>query len=245
VNSVQDQRVDMADRFFVDGPLEPGHCELRGAEAHHLATVRRFDVGDRIVLFNGDGCEYSATIESVSKRSVMLAVEVGVIVNREPRLAITVAAAMPKGDRGEFLIEKLTELGTTLFVPLDTQHAVAVPDAAKIDKLRRIVIEASKQCGRNTLMTIAPAMAWSALVATAESSLTRIILHTDTSPALSTRLVAGAVMLAIGPEGGFTAAEIEAALNHGWQRASLGRAVLRIETAAIAAVAVALQAQIA
>src|SRR4051812_18068883 len=134
----------MSDRFYTPQPLAPGEFVLDGAEAHHLAAVRRFAPGDRVTLFNGDGFDYPAEVVAVGKKSASLAVLDRLAADRELSFPLVVASAVPKGDRGDYLIEKLTELGVTRFVPLVTARSVVQP---KSDKFARAVIEASKQCG--------------------------------------------------------------------------------------------------
>src|SRR5437899_3728469 len=101
----------MADRFYTSSALGPGPVVLQGAEAHHLATVRRFRPGDVVVLFNGDGHEYPAEVLDVDRKNVSLRVLSVEEPAREIGFRLEVAAPLPKGDRGDFLIEKLTELG--------------------------------------------------------------------------------------------------------------------------------------
>lgn len=233
----------MANRFYTDDILRPGEYSLTGPEAHHLTAVRRGAVGDAIVLFNGDGREYPAEIVSLGKKSVGLIVGESCVVDRELGFPIEVACAMPKGDRGDFLIEKLTELGVTRFTPLLTARTVVQPKDARIDNLRKAVIEASKQCSRNTLMEVRTATSWDAFTSDAEL---RVILHPGAT-ALTQLSVShsGSVAVAIGPEGGFTDGEVADALARGWQVATLGPRILRIETAAIAAVSILGQSTIA
>lgn len=220
----------MSDRFFFDGPLGPGDVTLEGPEAHHLAHVRRFESGDAIVLFNGDGHEYPATIIEVAKKQVT--VQVGGVESplRELGFALHIASALPKGDRGDFLIEKLTELGVTDFTPLLTDRSVVKADDAKAEKLRRAVIEAGKQCGRNVLMRVHSPARWAEWCVRQKGR--RLIAHPSTRPESP---MAGEAVVAIGPEGGFTEAEVQLALNNGWEVLSLGPRILRVETAAIAA----------
>ena len=150
----------MSARFYLNWPLTPGPVEMGGPEARHLATVCRFRAGDRLCLFNGDGHEYAARIASVSKKSVHLDIEAKTSPHRELDFRLTIAAPIPKGDRAQFLVEKLTEMGVTAFIPLVCERTVVEPRGGKIDKLERYVIEASKQCGRNVLMRIEPATDW-------------------------------------------------------------------------------------
>ncbi|MFO0809505.1 MAG: RsmE family RNA methyltransferase [Gemmataceae bacterium] len=218
----------MADRFYVNLPLGLGLVELDGPEAHHLATVLRARPGTPICLFNGDGADYLASVVDVQKRRVLVEVTNQAKPARERLHRLEVAAPLPKGDRGDFLVEKLTELGVTQFVPLRTRRSVVHP--TKLDRLERSVIEASKQCGRNVLMTIAPLVEWETYVRSADLPALRLVAHFGgaTVPAESADAV-----VAVGPEGGFTSEEIEAALAAGWSAVSLGPRVLRIETAAL------------
>ena len=150
----------MADRFYVNCPLAPGRAEVMGPEAHHLAVVCRVRRGDAVCLFNGDGREYPAEVREIDKRAVVVEVQAVEAPQREAPYRLEVAAPLPKGDRAPFLIEKLTELGVAVFTPLQTARSVVHPREAKLDRLQRHVIEASKQCGRNVLMAIGPLTAW-------------------------------------------------------------------------------------
>lgn len=228
----------MSDRFYTDGPLAPGEYVLAGPEAHHLAAVRRFGPGDRVVLFNGDGHDYPAEVLSVGRRSVGLNIFPAVPADRELPFPLCVASALPKGDRADFLIEKLTELGVTRFVPLVTARSVVVPKPNVVEKLTRAVIEASKQCGRNRLMAVEPPRTWAEFVGRDELTDNRFLLH-PAGPRPAVTMPAGGAAIAVGPEGGFTDEELAAADAAGWRRASLGPRVLRVETAAVAAAALA------
>src|SRR5438067_1752195 len=102
----------MSSRFYVNEPLNPGQTLVLGdAEARHLAVVNRVRPGDQVCLFNGDGLEYPATIADVSRRQVTLKVTAVFAPSRELGFQLELAAPLPKGDRAQFLVEKLTELG--------------------------------------------------------------------------------------------------------------------------------------
>ena len=223
----------MSDRFYTPEPLAPGEFLLTGPEAHHLAAVRRFTAGDRVVLFNGDGHDYPAEVVAPDRKRTLLNIGSPVVVNRELAFPLVVASALPKADRADFLIEKLTELGVTRFIPLVTARSVVVPKS--VEKFERAVIEASKQCGRNVRMAIDPPRKWADFLALVDLPPTRVILHTSPDPRSPADVPRGAVVVAVGPEGGFTDDEVE---TLGWVRVSLGPRVLRVETAAIAAAAV-------
>jgi 16S rRNA (uracil1498-N3)-methyltransferase len=222
----------MADRFYTTQPLTIGDFVLDGPEAHHLGTVRRFEPGDQVTLFNGDGAEYPSSIVSVGKKQVVLNITARLEVDRERRRQIIVASALPKGDRAEFMIEKLTELGVAEFVPLLTTRSVVVPKENSREKFERMVIEAAKQCGRNRLMTVSPARKYEEFVTQAPHP---AYLLTTSDAATPTQPDAASACFLIGPEGGFTADEIALAVSHGVAPLHLGPRILRIETAAQAA----------
>jgi 16S rRNA (uracil1498-N3)-methyltransferase len=221
----------MADRFYLNCPLVPGPVELRGPEAHHLAVVCRLHVDDPVYLFNGDGNQYPARIVSVSRRLVRLEVLGVESPIREPLIRVHVAAPVPKGDRAQFLIEKLTELGVESFVPLETERSVIDPRGGKLEKFERSVVEASKQCGRNVLLEILPKADWSTYCRRDGLPATKVVAH----PGGSSRLppLSKDIVFAVGPEGGFTDEEITLAQATRWHIVDLGPRMLRIETAAI------------
>ncbi|MCS6864513.1 MAG: 16S rRNA (uracil(1498)-N(3))-methyltransferase [Gemmataceae bacterium] len=227
----------MSERFFTPEPLSPGEFQLTGAEAHHLAAVCRYRPGDRIVLFNGDNSEYPADVVAVGKRSVTLRILSREWADRELKYPLIVGCALPKGDRADFLIEKLTELGVTQFVPLITARSIVQPKSTVVEKFARMVVEASKQCGRNRLMVIAAPQRWESFIRNPDLPAQRFVLHPRTD-ATTLPPAAQAVAVAIGPEGGLTEEEVTSAVAAQWQVAHLGPRILRIETAAVAAAAV-------
>src|SRR5437764_1194287 len=169
----------MSNRYYINCPLAPGPIELEGPEAHHLSTVCRSNPGDRVCLFNGDGHEYPASLRSVGKRQVNLEILGKEVSSRELGHRLEIAAPLPKGDRGQFLIEKLTELGVTRFMPLRTRRSVVHPGEVRLDRLQRYVIEASKQCGRNVLMKVETLRDWTELCQDASLPARRWLAHPD------------------------------------------------------------------
>ena len=227
----------MSERFYVNWSLGPGPVTLEGAEARHLATVCRLRPGDAVYLFNGDGHEYAARIREVGRRHVLMEIDQVVTPERELPIFLEVAAPLPKGDRAQFLIEKLTELGVTAFVPLDCIRSIVHPREAKLEKLQRYVVEASKQCGRNVLMRVEPPMDWRTYAAPRDAEEVRWLAHPrGPSPTPCLTKVSRALRVAVGPEGGWTEAEIDLGREHGWELHDLGPRILRIETAALAMV---------
>jgi 16S rRNA (uracil1498-N3)-methyltransferase len=226
----------MSERFFIETPISDDRAMLRGAEARHLAAVMRARCGDEVLVFDGSGAEFAARIERISKAEIELAIVSRHEPQRELPFALTLGVALPKGDRQKWLVEKATELGVTRIVPLTTQRGVAQPVEAALDRLRRSVIEASKQCGRNQLLEIGPpqgATDWFR----SPSPARRLIAHPagmGLSQLPTPATVSTDVWLAIGPEGGFTDHEVAAATEALWQAVTLGPRIMRVETAAIA-----------
>jgi 16S rRNA (uracil1498-N3)-methyltransferase len=165
------------------------------------------------------------------------------IVNRELPFDLTVAVALPKGDRQRWLVEKATELGVARLVPLLATRSVAQPIDRAISRLRQTVIEASKQCGRNRLMEITPAVPWSEYVTQAPPTAARLFAHKASQSHFPHRLQTETVVAAVGPEGGWTDEECALAVAHTWQVVDLGLCTLRVETAALTMAARAIAAQ--
>lgn len=231
----------MGDRFYCPGPWRDGRATLDGDEARHLARVRRVGVGARVGLFDGLGRSASAEVVAVGRDRVEL-ILLGESRPPDPG-PLVLATAVPKGERFDWLVEKATELGVTRLVPILAERSAVDPRGSKLVRLRRVVVEACKQSGRSRLMDIEEPMAWGDwLSIDPAGAATRLLAHPG-GPRLGDGppidLAAG-VALAVGPEGGFTVAEVEAARAAGYRAVGLAATVLRIETAALSACAAAL-----
>jgi 16S rRNA (uracil1498-N3)-methyltransferase len=222
----------MADRYFTDEPISPGRVTLAGPEAHHLIHVMRAAPGTRVVLFDGHGAEFPAVVQQVGRSQVELSVVSREEVDRELPIDVTLGVALPKGDRQKWLVEKAVELGVTRIVPLRTDRGVAQPVEQALLRLRRSVIEASKQCGRNRLLQIHEPQSWSDLVEQTANVPCRLLAHPH-SDSFAGGELPDRVLLAIGPEGGFTGEEVALAIAAGWHTVDLGPRILRVETAAL------------
>ena len=176
----------MSNRFFSERAIAADAvgrtCAGWGGEAHHLIHVMRGKVGDTVELFDGGGSEFTAEIRRVGRSEVELAIVEVRGVDREAAVAVTLAVALPKGDRQRWLVEKATELGVSRLVPLITSRGVAQPVDRGLDRLRQTVIEASKQCGRNRLMEISPAVAWDEYVVRSADVPCRLFAHPGGEP---------------------------------------------------------------
>lgn len=231
----------MSERFFVSAPIFEDCVTLSGTEAHHLTVVGRHRPGDKVTLFDGTGAEFQARLRTVARDEVQLELLAHTKTSRELPGCLVLASALPKGDRQRWLVEKAVELGVTRFIPLLAERSVVRPRSVRLDRLRRTVIEASKQCGRNTLMEIDPPSEGKTVLASSSDSGLRWLA--DPSAASFDSVFAdpmpsearpGQITVAIGPEGGFTDEERAVAAQAGWTCYSLGPRILRIETAALA-----------
>src|SRR4051812_41404930 len=220
----------MSERFFSPHPITAGCMMLDGPEAHHLLHVMRASVGDEVTLFDDSGAEFKATVETLRRADAELRIVERREIDRELPFALVVGVALPKGDRQKWLVEKLTELGATTLVPLITERCVAQPAASAVDRLRRSIIEAAKQCGRNRLMKIAEPQSWTDWMTTgcpgssdSEPPATRRLIADPSGSLLSELNFSNPIhtQLAIGPEGGLTNSEIAAASTAGWKSVSL------------------------
>ncbi len=227
----------MSDRYFVESPILSDRAVLAGAEAHHLLHVLRAKTGTRVTLFDGSGWEFEAVVERTSRSEVELTIAGRREIDREVRVAVTLGVALPKGERQKWLVEKAVELGVARLVPLETERGVAQPVENALECLRRSVIEASKQCGRNRLMEIAEPRTWPAFLRQWQAEPCRLVAHPDKSNArtrctlLPAQVKTPHLPLA---RRGATDEEAALAITHGWQLVDLGPRILRVETAALA-----------
>ena len=228
----------MSERFFLATPPSGGRAVLAGDEARHVSRVLRAQVGDEVVLFDGKGNQWPARVAAIGRDRVELDADEprAAVPALEPRL--TLAVALPKGERQKWMVEKLTELGVHRLVPLETVRGVAEATPAAQARLERVVIEACKQCGRNTLMEIGTGRTLAHFLTNLPHGAHIVIAHPDPrGMPLDATLVQPAakeVIALVGPEGGFTFEELAAAECAGVIRVSLGPHILRVETAAIA-----------
>jgi 16S rRNA (uracil1498-N3)-methyltransferase len=224
----------MSERFFLSMPPRDGRAVLVGDEARHLARVMRCTVGDEVVVFDGSGTSWRARVASIGRDDVMLDMGEAVTASRLTRVPLTLAVALPKGERQKWLVEKLTELGVERLVPLATTRGVAEATPAAVERLSRGVIEACKQCGRDGLMQIGGPKGVAEVVGDAGSGAVLLVADRDGAPLQEIATAGNLVVALVGPEGGFTAEELATVEAAGGRRVSLGPHVLRVETAAIA-----------
>lgn len=228
-------------RFFVPEPIQGDSVVFDSAQSHQMATVLRLRAGDRITAFDGGGGEFEIVLDSVNRSSTG-----GRIVDRraghpQPAIDVTLYQSVLKGDRLDWLVQKTVEVGVGRIVPMVTEHCVARGLTAKrLERLRRIAIEASEQSGRTSVPSIGESITLAEAMETLSIPAMIPWENQADGPVSSVldRLVpekAGAIALFIGPEGGFSDAEIAAAAGAGVIPVTLGPRILRSETAAIVA----------
>ena len=231
-----------APRFFAAAlPTEPGALlPLEGEEATHLARVLRLKPGAEVEVFDGAGGAGRFKLDAVDRRRALLRLEQRTDDDRELPFTLVLAVAPPKPKRAQRLIEALTELGVTRLHALTTEHTQSRP--WRTDEVERWALEASKQCGRNRLLEPGEPLDLEGLlreVALADLTLVGDVDDVDRPPDLRGALAQQPptrIVIAVGPEGGFSAAERGALLAGGMRPLRLGRTVLRVETAATALV---------
>lgn len=229
----------MSHRAFCESLLG-NEVVIDESEAHHLLHVLRLKPGDRLSLFDGRGAEVDAIIARNTRREVFCT-----ITSRNPaatarRSGLTVIAAPPKAERLKWMVEKLTEIGVDRLILLQSERTVVTPAESRVEKLRSTVISACKQCRRNELMELSPLQTFASVlddIISQRLSGQHFIAHPSLSNTIHTAAedvpVDCSRLLLIGPEGGFTDAELQAAIECGSRTLQWPSTILRVETAAI------------
>lgn len=232
-------------RAFVDAPLAPGmRLPLPETAATHLLRVLRLREGDACVLFNGDGNDYPARISSAGKRGGGVEILGCEPVDNESPLRITLLQGIARGEKMDLVLQKATELGVTGIVPVDAERTEVRLDGERLKKRvahwRRVVASACEQCGRARVPEVAEPLALADAVSRIGGTGMRLMLDPAAAPALPSLALAtdAGVVLAIGPEGGWSPQDRAALRAAGYQGVRLGPRILRTETAGLAAIAV-------
>ncbi len=241
----------MTRRIVLPGEdLSRQRIELPPSAVRHVSQVLRSRRGDRLLLLDGAGGQAHAVVETISRRAVTLRLEERSAVAESAGAPLHLVQALPKGQKIDEIVRRSTELGVTTIRPCLTERSVARPDPSRAEsrllRWRRIATEASRQCRRERIPEVHELRGFEEALRCVTMTSRRIILfETEVSTGLSERLADlddDGVTLVIGPEGGFTAEELSLAHTVGFEAASMGPRILRTETAAIVACAIAQQA---
>jgi 16S rRNA (uracil1498-N3)-methyltransferase len=223
-------------RLYVPGRrASDGTVRIAGPERRHLRTLR-LGAGDRLRIFDDDGNEHEVLLERVTTREAVGRIVATIAGSHESALELVLVPALVKHDKMDWVVEKVTELGVARIAPAITRYTVVASGA--VERWRRIALAAAKQCGRTRIPTVDVPRPVAELWA-AEWPGRRLVAWEDEAAVRLADLPASvaAVTIAIGPEGGFHPDEVAAARTAGFATVTLGRRVLRAETAAVVAVA--------
>lgn len=206
---------------------------LVGARARRLREVLRIRSGATLSVFDGSGRERSARVGEMTGSAVVLTLGGSLPAAPEPPVPVIIACAFPKASRGDWLVEKATEIGVAQLVPLETDRSVMHPGEGRFARWQRIAVEAAEQCGRALIPVVGGTPPEDALLVVGDPD-TDITIREQLSALASPP---SAIVLHIGPEGGWTQAELDAFDARGALRCSMGPRLMRVETAALVAAA--------
>ncbi|MDE0428119.1 MAG: RsmE family RNA methyltransferase [Candidatus Poribacteria bacterium] len=217
---------------------------ITGSEQHHLRNVLRITSGETIRIIDGQGNVYTAEILDTSTNRSSSIARIQTHECRAPLSpTLTLFQGLPKNDKMEMILQKTTELGVTQIVPLHSERALQKPSQNRYERWHRVLISATKQCKRAWLPELSEAQQFETSLSQLEKFSLRFLFspHAEgqhIKTVLRETPDPNAIALFVGPEGGFSDQEITAGIKNGCVPVTLGRNILRTETAAITAVAV-------
>ena len=230
-------------RFFAENSVLDGDTViLTGDEAKHISRVLRMRAGDEVLLINGEGTECKARIETVDEGSVTLVITERNSCGADPEVDITLFQCLPKQGKMEVIIQKCVELGVSKIVPVVSKRCVVKLDGKdnKLVRWNKVAREAAKQSGRASVPQVdTPAKLEN--IDLTKFGLVLIAYENESETTLRSvlrgRAVSGPIAVFIGPEGGFESGEVYSVIERGGVAVSLGRRILRTETAGMAMLA--------
>jgi 16S rRNA (uracil1498-N3)-methyltransferase len=227
-------------RIYIDQALAISESlSLNENTSHYLSKVLRMQEGRELIVFNGQGGEYSAQVKEVGKKQVSIQINQFAEDNRQSPLELHLAIGISRGERMDWVLQKATELGVTRIIPLITERTEVKIKGEKQDKKmqhwQQIIVSACEQCQRNVLPLLQEPQLIDDWLKTVSTDY-RFVLHHRNHQSLSKSATPRSVTLLIGPEGGLNEAEITLAENEKFQSLRLGPRVLRTETAPVAAI---------
>ena len=226
-------------RFFgTKEMIQDGVATIEGNNAFHIARSLRMAVGDEIYISDGEGKEYLARLTKIRDEECTADI-IEERASSEPDMSITLYMAYPKGDKLETVIQKAVELGATRIVPFESSRCIKRPKADKVakqgERLSKIAEEAAKQCGRAIVPEVALPLTYSAMLKDASTSELKLICYEKESDlsikALLSDKKPASIAIIVGCEGGFSPEEVEEAISAGCHSVTLGKRILRCETA--------------
>lgn len=234
-------------RIFVEPEAIQGQrLEITGELVHHLGTVLRLTAGEKVIACCGDGKLYEAELQEFSREAISGEILTETAVEQETKVAVHLYQGLPKGDKLELIVQKCTELGISKIVPINTQRAIVKIEANKAEKKRerwqKIALEASQQSKRITVPEIATPLSWKEALQQMQDGVTIVLWEDEQQTSLHQVLaeikeMPAKINIVIGPEGGLAEEEVAQLRQQGAYCASLGKRILRTETAGMATLA--------
>lgn len=234
-------------RFFCED-IAGDTAHITGEDARHIAKVLRMGIGEELTLCDRRGSDYRCSITAADPDRVTLQVHEVLPSETEPTLKVRLFMALPKGDKFELIVQKAVELGVEEIIPVMTHRCVSRPDeksmAKKLIRYNRVAYEAAKQSMRGIIPQVLPLMDFTEAVAEMKNSGTAILFYERSTAPLPEVLatVQGSLAIMVGAEGGFEEQEVDYAISQGVHSLSLGKRILRCETAPLAALSVVMYA---
>ena len=230
-------------RFFTE-TINEIKGTISGDDAKHIAKVLRMHAGEKLVACDCQGFDYDCVIDSLTDKEVELSVERKYLSETEPSVRVTLYQAMPKSDKMELIIQKAVELGVSAIVPVQTKRCVSRPDAKsmakKLERYNRIALEAAKQCGRGRIPQVLPMLDFTEAIKAMKEDQRAFLFYENSTSSFRKELEQGvsSVSIMVGAEGGFEEEEVQKALDLDIASLSLGKRILRCETAPLAALSI-------
>lgn len=228
-------------RFFVDRSAIMGDTvSIVGDDSRHIARSLRMAVGDVVELSDGEGMDYVATLTYIRDEECRLEITKSEPSKKESPIEITLFMAMPKGDKLEYIVQKAVELGASRIIPFESERCIKRPAPDKVakltDRLNRIATEAAKQCGRARLPKVLPMVKFSEVSSSvSDFDLTLFCYEAEAAVSIKEALTRSAIpktiAVIVGAEGGFSQSEADSLVNGGATSVTLGKRILRCETA--------------
>ncbi|MBP3435435.1 MAG: 16S rRNA (uracil(1498)-N(3))-methyltransferase [Clostridia bacterium] len=232
-------------RFFVE-PFSGDIAVITGQDAHHIARVLRMRVGENLLLCDGSGLDYGCRITAMTDGEVQAQVLYRIPTESEPTVSVTLYQGLPKSEKMDLIVQKCVEIGITRIVPVGMARSIvklnAAEGAKKQARWQKIAASAAEQSGRGIIPEVAEPISFKQMLAAVQSEHTVTFYEGGGKPL--SELVnseTNAVSLVIGPEGGFESEEIDRLREAGAHIATLGKRILRCETAPLVALSVVMQ----
>lgn len=246
-------------RYFVlPSQITDRQITITGEDVHHISKVMRFQPGDQVICSDGLGQDVIAIIQSIDKAQVNLEITAKMETNREPKVSVWLAQSIPKADKMDWILQKGTEIGASRFLPFSSERTIVQLDGKKeskrLERWQKIVKEAAEQAHRSVLPEVAGILTWKQLLAVVpDVDIALLAYEAEEGKAMgdimeqwkrdkgdsfireSSNRQPIRILVAIGPEGGFSEKEVAAAVSAGFVSVGLGKRILRTETAGMVA----------